>query len=217
MQKLISHGANPNAGMTKNREVQFAEGATASGQSFVVSAIGTTPFWWAARAADLPAMSLLLENGADPFLATIEKVTPLAMAAGVGYLDAQTPGSEGDALEAVRLILELGADVNAASECDPKDTRVEDRTLEDELRGRSRCCGWTALHGAASRGADTIIEFLVHQGARLDATDAFGRTPLNIAEGHVLYISVYIRESSQRLLRRLIREQDATSQIAPRP
>ena len=214
MRKLISHGANPNTGMTKNREVQFAEGATASGQSFVVSAIGATPFWWAARAADLPAMNLLLENGADPLLATIENVTPLAMAAGVGYLDAQTPGSERDALEAVRLLLELGADVNAASECDPKDTRVEDRTLEDELRGRSRCCGWTALHGAASRGADTIIDYLVRQGARLDATDAFGRTPLNIAEGHVLYISVYIRESSQRLLRELIREQEARPQAA---
>jgi ankyrin repeat protein len=217
MQELMSHGANPNAGMTKNREVQFAEGATASGQSFVVNATGATPFWWAARAADLPGMNLLLDNGADPFLATIEKVTPLAMAAGVGYLDAQTPGSERDALEAVRLILALGADVNAASECDPKDVRDDRRTLEDDLRGRSRCCGWTALHGAASRGADSIIELLVQQGARLDATDAFERTPLNIAEGHVLYISVYIRESSQRLLRKLIREQEDASQVAARP
>ena len=58
----------------------------------------------------------------------------------------------------------------------------------------------------ASRGADTIIRYLVEQGARLDAEDARGRTPLDIAEGHVLYISVYIRESSARLLRELFRE-----------
>ncbi len=197
--KLVAHGANPNAQMTRDRDVRFPEGATASGQSFVVNVIGATPFWWAARAADLPAMNSLLEHGADPRLVTTENVTPLAMAAGVGYLDGQTPGSEPDALEAVRLILALGADINAASECE-RDPRAEGSLF------RGLCCGWTPLHGAASRGADTIIRYLAEQGARLDAEDARGRTPLDIAEGHVLYISVYIRESSARLLRELLRE-----------
>ena len=195
MEKLLAHGADPNAGMTRDREVRFPEGVTASGQSFAVNVIGATPFWWAARSADLPAMRLLLEHGADPLLATVENVTPLAMAAGVGYLDGQTPGSEEDALEAVRMIIERGADINAASACDAGAEASPFRGL---------CCGWTPLHGAASRGADSIIGYLVEQGAQLDAQDQRGRTPLDLAEGHVLYISVYIRESSARLLRELM-------------
>ena len=200
MRKLLAHGADPNAGMTRDETVRFPEGITASGQSFAVNVIGATPFWWAARAADLPAMRLLLAHGADPLLATVENVTPLAMAAGVGYLDGQTPGAEDDALEAVGMILDLGADVNAASACAPE-------VLADASPFRGLCCGWTPLHGAASRGADAIIRFLVERGARLDARDARGRTPLDLAEGHVLYISVYIRESSARLLRELMGRQ----------
>lgn len=200
MEKLLAHGADPNAGMTRDLEVRFPEGVTASGQSFAVNVIGATPFWWAARSADLPAMRLLLAHGADPLLATVENVTPLAMAAGVGYLDGQTPGSEEDALEAVRMILDLGADVNAGSEC-------EAAAAAEASPYRGLCCGWTPLHGAASRGADSIISFLVERGARLDSRDQRGRTPLDLAEGHVLYISVYIRESSARLLRELMHEQ----------
>ena len=200
MEKLLAHGADPNAGMTRDEEVRFPEGVTASGQSFAVSVIGATPFWWAARSADLPAMRVLLAHGADPLLATAERVTPLAMAAGVGYLDGQTPGTEADALEAVRMILELGAEINAGSEC-ARDANAEGSPY------RGLCCGWTPLHGAASRGADSIITYLVERGAQLDARDQRGRTPLDLAEGHVLYISVYIRESSARLLRELMREQ----------
>ena len=202
MRKLLAHGADPNAGMTRDETVRFPEGVTASGQSFAVSVTGATPFWWAARAADLPAMRLLLAHGADPLLATVENVTPLAMAAGVGYLDGQTPGAEEDALEAVGMILDLGADVNAASACAPE-------VLADASPFRGLCCGWTPLHGAASRGADAIIRLLVERGARLDARDARGRTPLDLAEGHVLYISVYIRESSARLLRELLQRRQA--------
>lgn len=200
MEKLLAHGADPNAGMTRDQEVRFPEGVTASGQSFAVNVIGATPFWWAARSADLPAMRLLLQHGADPLLATVEHVTPLAMAAGVGYLDGQTPGSEADALEAVRTILDLGADINAGSEC-TRDANAEGSPF------RGLCCGWTPLHGAASRGADSIITYLVERGARLDVRDQRGRSPLDLAEGHVLYISVYIRVSSARLLRELMREQ----------
>ena len=43
--------------------------------------------------------------------------------------------------------------------------------------------GLTALHGAANRGSDDIIELLAQQGARLDVKDKEGRTPLTWAEG----------------------------------
>jgi ankyrin repeat protein len=41
----------------------------------------------------------------------------------------------------------------------------------------------TALHGAAEHGFDKFIEFLVANGADLQAKDANGRTPLDIAKG----------------------------------
>jgi hypothetical protein len=41
----------------------------------------------------------------------------------------------------------------------------------------------TALHGAAERGFDKFIEFLVANGADLTIRDAAGRTPLDAARG----------------------------------
>ena len=43
--------------------------------------------------------------------------------------------------------------------------------------------GLTALLGAANRGSNDIIEFLVENGASLDVADAEGRTPIRWAEG----------------------------------
>jgi hypothetical protein len=41
----------------------------------------------------------------------------------------------------------------------------------------------TALHGAAERGFDKFVQFLVDHGADLTAKDASGRTPLDVARG----------------------------------
>jgi ankyrin repeat protein len=66
------------------------------------------------------------------------------------------------------MLLELGADVNAAS---------------DDTATNIPGAGMTAAHGAAYTGADDIIQFLAEKGANLDAQDYFGMTPLSIAEG----------------------------------
>jgi hypothetical protein len=46
--------------------------------------------------------------------------------------------------------------------------------------------GIGAVHGAANRGADEILEYLAANGARLDAPDREGRTPRAWAEGVIL-------------------------------
>ena len=57
-------------------------------------------------------------------------------------------------------MLARGADVNAANDL-----------------------GETALHGAAQRGADKVVQFLADHGATLDAKNRRGRTPLDEAIG----------------------------------
>jgi ankyrin repeat protein len=122
---------------------------------------GQTPFLRAALSGDTAAMKLLVSRGADPNLATLAGTTPLMAAAGVNWVVAQTYTESVQArLDAVKLCLELGADVNA-----------------------SNSMGLTALLGAVNRGSNDIIELLVQRGARLDVKDKEGRTALRWAEG----------------------------------
>jgi len=65
--------------------------------------------------------------------------------------------------------------------------------------------GITAVMGAANRGSDEIIEWLVEKGAKLDAKDAEGRTPLAWAEG--VFLATHpgkAKPSSMALLKKLM-------------
>src|SRR5690606_8667976 len=110
---------------------------------------GQTPFLLAAHTGDVETMRLLLEFGADPHIPTFEGTTPLMAAAGINWVVHQTYTDWDSLLEAVRLCWELGMDVNAVNSM-----------------------GLTAAMGAANRGSDDIIRFLVEKGARLDVADA---------------------------------------------
>jgi ankyrin repeat protein len=122
---------------------------------------GQTPFMLASLSGDVSTMRLLLKHKADPHIPTFAGTTPLMAAAGVNWTVNQTY-TEGEAtlLEAVKLCLELGMDVNATNSM-----------------------GLTALMGAANRGSNSIIEFLVSKGGRLDMKDKEGRTAFNWSEG----------------------------------
>jgi ankyrin repeat protein len=122
---------------------------------------GMTPFIYAARSADLPAMRLLLKHGADPNITPLGGTTALMAAAGINWVVKQTYSeSNDDFLKAVEFLYELGQDVNAVNSM-----------------------GLRAIHGAANRGSDDIVKFLVSKGARLDVKDSEGRTPMDWAEG----------------------------------
>jgi ankyrin repeat protein len=142
---------------------------------------GTTPLMRAARAGDAEVMRLLLQKGADPAAKTKEGNTAFLLAAGIGYRDKNTSGTEAQALEAVKLALEIGGDVNQVN-------------LRDD----------TALHGAAGRGADTIIAFLASKGAKLDARSRSQQTALDIAMGKNSFGALPVpHDSSVALLRKL--------------
>ena len=158
--KLLEHGADPNARV--KRQVPY-RAKLDRGNDTMLGA-GTTPLLRPAKSADLPAMRLLLEHGADPTLTvTRSGINPLMAAAGVGTNDSDTVGrykTQPQANEAIQLLL--------------------DRKLDINTRGTD---GRTALHGAALQGYDDVVKFLVSKGADLDAKDCRGFTPLDMAMG----------------------------------
>ena len=159
---LLAHGANLNARVGKGfPPFNYAPFARDDINNMPhLRQPGATPFLLAAASGDAGLLRALAAGGADPRLSTEDGTTPLMVAAGLGRLQDRTEEEEKNALEAVMLAVELGSDVNAAN----KD-------------------GETALHGAAYRGANAIIQFLADKGAKLEAKDRYGQTPLSIAEG----------------------------------
>jgi uncharacterized protein len=152
---LVDHKANVNAQLTAPAPIE----KHAQDMGDKTMGAGTTPFTRAARSADLELMHFLLDKGADPKLVGKDNQTALMVAAGVAWTD-HIKGSEAEALEAVKLCVSLGLDVNAATDK-----------------------GETALHGAAHRGADAIAKYLIDNGANVKAHNKRGFTPLDIAMG----------------------------------
>lgn len=147
---------------------------------------GQTPFLTAALAGDVTVMKLLLDHGADPHINTFEGTNALMAAAGVNWVVAQTwTESPEQLLEAVKLCHSLGMDVN-----------------------QTNSMGLTALHGAANRGSNPIIEYLAANGADLSHQDNEGRTALEWAQG--VFLATHPAEpkpASIELLTRLLQQQ----------
>ena len=60
------------------------------------------------------------------------------------------------------------------------------------------------LHGAASRGADSIVQFLVDHGADLNVKTKQGHTPLDVAMGKAVFGQLPVpHDSTVELLRKL--------------
>ena len=155
---LVARGANVNARLGKGVPRPPAS-ATLLGTE------GATPFLMAADRADVPLMRELVKAGADPLLSNGDKTTPLMAAAGLGTSDPlEEAGTEDEALEATKMLLDLGADINA----------VDNK-------------GDTAMHGAAYGNFPAIVQLLADRGADINVwkqPDKEGRTPLYIAEGY---------------------------------
>jgi uncharacterized protein len=203
--KLLEKGANPNTRVEWTEPRFGKEGGTARNPPNIrlgrhlLSYIGATPFYVAAKNGDAPLMRLLVEHGADPKLATKAGITPLMVAAGLDYWEGETPGpftgvTEAERLEAVKLALELGNDVNARAnfgtykmDGDVAYTLMYYPHNIDELvdlgLGDPRWNGSTPLIGAIMSGQPSIVQFLIDRGADVNAKTTLGWTPLDVAEG----------------------------------
>jgi ankyrin repeat protein len=189
IERLLQSGADPNA---RTREFPHERRYIVAivGSVAWVDLTGQTPFLRAAAAGDLAVMRLLLEHGADPNIATYAGTTPLMVAAGVNWAVAETYDEGPEALlAAVKLAHELGNDVNAQNSM-----------------------GVAAIHGAANRGANDVIEYLAANGARLDLADEQGRTPLDWAAGVFLATHPPVRkQETVALLERLLEQRAAVA------
>ncbi len=167
VRSLLEQGANPNARVGKGfPPFNYPAFVRTTGNSMPqIRQPGATPFLLAAASFDARLMRLLHSHGADPLQTTDEGTTPLMVAAGMGRLDDLTGEEKKMALEAVKLAVELGGDVNAVNV------------------NASNQDGRTALAAAAYLGVISIIQFLADQGADLEAADRYGQTALSIAQG----------------------------------
>jgi uncharacterized protein len=144
---LLGHGADPNARARDNTLTR----TIFTMQWFYEE--GCTPFVRAAQSSDTVLMQLLLDWGADPFLPTAFGDTALTAAGGIGWVEGVTyERSPKENFEAIKMLVYLGLDVNAAN----RDGR-------------------TALMGAAIKGRNDVVQFLVDHGAKLDQRDGGSR------------------------------------------
>jgi ankyrin repeat protein len=203
--KLLEHGANPNIRIKWEEKKFDKEGGTMKNPPLIqlgrhyLTYVGATPFYVAAHNGDAPYMRLLAEHGADPKMPNVLGITPLIAAAGLDYWEGEAPGpftgcSEAERLDAVKLALDLGNDINAQADCgdyrmvgDPQYTLLYYPLNMDQLAGKvlgdPRWSGSTALHGAVVSGQPGIVKFLLDRGARADTKTRTGWTPLMLAEG----------------------------------
>ena len=141
---------------------------------------GMTPLLRAAKTFDTGAIALLLKHGASVNLPNDGGVTPLMAAAGYGSVECdargygpgiphyQAPDTQAKSIEALKLLLDGGADINK-------------RTIG--ARAAARSPGRTALYGAAFWGWSDVVDYLVTRGAKIDVADPTGLTPVDAAMG----------------------------------
>ena len=202
---LLAHGANPNVRIAW-REIKYNRDFgqvklppdIPIGRKYI-SYVGATPFYVAAQSGDAEYMRVLAASGADPKLPTVQNITPLMAAAGIGYWDGESPGPyagcpESERLEAVKVAIELGNDINAHADFGDYPMEGDGQYLllnyplninnmPPNALGDVRWSGATALHGAVVSGQISIVKYLIDHGAKVDAKTRLGWTPLMLANG----------------------------------
>jgi ankyrin repeat protein len=178
VKNLLTHGAKPNAMITKGTSLR----RNSQDYNLPATLIGATPYWLAAKFVEPDIMRALAAAGADTAMSLGDGTTPLMAAAGTKEPNARDTDRRGLALidggklpdeprvvDAVAVALQQPGDINAANKS-----------------------GDTALHAAAAMGYDRVITMLAEKGAQLNVKNSRGQTPLKLS-----------RSNTTELLRRL--------------
>jgi ankyrin repeat protein len=186
---IVDRGAKLDVPLTRSLTVR-------SGMDFGDTTLGAgaTPLMRAARAGDHAVIRLLLDKGANVKATTRQGNTALMFAGGIGYRDKNTRGSESDALESVKVLMAAGLDLN-----------------------QTNTTGENILHGAALRGADTIVQFLLDKGMDVNATSKQGYTPLDVALGKTIVGQLPVPHESTVALIKKAGGKEGPGPRGPRP
>jgi ankyrin repeat protein len=155
IKRLVAHGANVNARMTKRANLTNTR----------FNEVGATPFVMAAVTADAEMMKALVDLGADPLLTNNDGTNALMAAAGIGARSpGEDAGTEEEVLEAMELALSLGNDIN-----------LVDNHGETAMHGAA----YKNLPGAVKFLADKGARIDIW-----NKKNEYGWTPLTIARGY---------------------------------
>lgn len=195
IRKLLDAGANPNALVNNTPRARMRAGSP--------RIVFATALMRAAFAGDFELTKLLLSKGADPTIVSKDNETMIEAAAGLGFIQGYQKGKPAaERLEVIKLLVELGADVNAADDY-----------------------GITPLMAAGNMGEVSIIQYLVDHGADLGAYDlgkkndgAFGASveplmPVDYAIGVGTFVpnnATIFHEKATDLMFRLMKEKGIT-------
>ena len=214
---LLAHGADIDARI-EGKDPEPPEGEEETPQSrrlrrwrpsdlaigpYYLSFAGATPFYIAAINCDVPYMKFLVDNGADATIPTRQNITPLLAASGIGFYEGEHPGDPTVCLEAVKLTYELGNDPLAVVE------------YGEYLVGSPSWDGATAMHGAATRGANEMVEWLLEKGVPLETKTKEGMSAWDIADGSNITNVFHRWEETATLLRRLMEERGIPIEVSP--
>ena len=204
MEALLKAGADPNARLTKHLWYM-----SYNFDLLGVNTVGATPFWRAAYGLDVPAMKLLISYKADPNIPTTKPagrqfgadapaedtgaaagkadpsglppvpvggpgVYPIHAASGVGYGEGYAANSHMHAPDAWLPAMKY---------------LIEELKLDPNLRDLN---GFNALHHAAARGDNQLIQYLVSKGVDIKAVSRRGQTVADMANGPVQRIPPFL-------------------------
>ena len=173
------------------------------------------------------------QHGADPRLTTVQNVTPFMAAAGLGTWAGETPGplngtpeargSRPSSWRSHSATTSMRSPISATSPSSAIRSsclRATRRISNSCRRPRwATCAGAEARRCTARRPSDqqSIIRYLVDNGAKLDARNKLGWTPLMIAEGGQFGATVKEFPDAAALIRKLMSERGMDLSNTARP
>ncbi len=188
VRRLLKQGSDP------NRKTSFPTGGPAGDVRINPAPPGSSPLHIAASSTSIDLIKILVDNGADFNLVRKDGHTPFSVAVIAGDVGI------------VKELVSRGAD--ARTVLDPHDKipdPVEAITLAREKQ--------TMLHLAAIDGNPELLEFLYSKGARLDAKNSMGETPLDLADKQERYreaIQIQGADGDPEKIKKVVRKTVAT-------
>ena len=197
MQALIDAGADVNARIDSSLWYTVY-----NVDQLGVDRSGATAFWRAAYSLDIPAMKVLVANGADPHIPTIKvperRRLPMLIEEGDPDPSGLPPAEFGDsAVYPIHAASGVGYGLGLAANShrhapdawhDAVRYLVEECGADASVRDHN---GYSTIHHAAARGDTWLVQYLIDHGADPLAVARTGQTTIDLANGPVQRINPY--------------------------